>query len=174
MPSIVENQASITPPIYQEWRKSHRSASYKKTIITFTIIMVALFAGTLGWFYSQGIPPIMMLGEFLFMFAIYIWAILILPRSKSKKQYKNLCRAANGTPKRTARFYPQHLSVTTESGKTREFYYDKIHTLKETEHLYVLVNDSNLDIILEKNGFIHGTIEQVKELLPQSCEIITL
>ncbi len=174
MPSIVETQTSITRPIFLEWRKSNISAAYKKSLLKFTIFMVLLFAGILAWLLSQGIPPVMMAGELLFMLAIFLWVTLVLPRSKSKRQYKALCKAANGVPKRTVRFYPNHLDVITETGKTREFSYDKIHTLRETEHLYILVNESNLDIVIDKNGFVKGTIEQIREFLPEKCEIVSL
>lgn len=116
----------------------------------------------------------MMAGEFLFLLAIYFWVIFLLPNSRSKKQYKALCQAANGVPKRIVRFYTDYFSVTTESGKVREFSYGKIHTMKETEHLYILVNESDIDIILDKNGFRFGSIDQVREFLPKNCEIISL
>lgn len=165
MAPIIENQTIITRPIFLEWRKSNYSASYKKTIRIFTILILVLFAGALGWFYTQGIPPVMMIGEFLFIFAIYLWVILFLPRSRNKSQYKALCQAANGTPKRTVRFYADSFTVTTESGNVREFSYKNVHTMKETEHLYVLVNESDIDIILDKNGFLTGTIAQVREFI---------
>lgn len=173
MALIIENQSSITPSIFKEWRKSNHSASYKKTIRIFTIIMAAIFVGVLAWFYSNGISPITMLGELLFMLAIYLWVTFLLPRSTSKRLYKSLCKKANGTPKRTVRFYSDYFTVTTESGNTRDFSYDKIHAMKETEHLYVLVNESNIDIILDKNGFIFGSIDQVKEFLPDDCEFLS-
>lgn len=173
MQSPIENQTIITKPIFQEWKKSNTSAAYKKLIRTFTIIMAVLVVGFLVWVYSQGIPLVMMASEFLLMLALYLW-VVFMPYSRNRKQYKALCKGVNGTPKRTVCFYPYHIVVTTESGKTRDFPYEKIHTMKETEHLYVLVNDSNLDIILDKNGFISGTIEQVKELLPEKCQIIPL
>lgn len=174
MPSIVETQTSITRPIFLEWRKSNISAAYKKSLLKFMIFMVILFAGILAWMFSQGIPPVMMAGQLLFMLAIFLWVILVLPRSRSKSQYKALCKAANGIPTRTVRFYPYQLTVTTETGKVREFSYNKIHTMRETENLYILVNESNLDIVIAKNGFVKGSIEQIREFLPATCEIVSL
>lgn len=174
MALIIENQTEITKPLFMEWRKSNRSASYYKTIGIFTLIMIVILGGAFAWFTSQGVAPVMMIGEFLFMFAIFLWVVFVLPHSRNKSQYKALCKAANGTPKRTVRFYTDYFSVTTESGNIREFSYGKVHTMKETEHLYVLVNESNIDIILDKNGFQFGTIEQVKKYLPATCDIITL
>lgn len=168
---IIENKTSITRPVFMEWRKSSRSAAYKKTVLISAAIMIVLLGGGFLWFWSKGVVPAMMIGEFIFMLAIYCWVVLYLPHSRDKKQYKEMCRVANGTPERTVRFYQNYFSVSTESGKTRDFYYDKVHTLKETEHLYVLVNESDIDIIVNKEGFLTGSMEQVKELLPETCVV---
>lgn len=166
IPPLVENRVLITRPLFLEWRNSGKTESYHKTLRNFTIFMALLLVGALALFYSQGMPPFMMAAESSLVVIIYLWLVLFHPRSRNKSQYKAMCKNADGTPERIARFYKDCFSVTNDFGEAREFSYKKILEIKETEHLYVIIIDeSDIDVILDKNGFTVGDIEQVKKLL---------
>lgn len=166
---IVENHISITPAFFQEWLKSNETPSYKKTFRIFSTILIVLFVAVFGFFVYLGNPPVILFGEAAFMLGLYLWVIVLIPKNKKKSKYKALCKGSNDVPKRTIRFYQDHLSVTTDSGKLREFPYEKIMKFRETENLYVLIDESGLGIVLDKNGFTKGTAEQMKELLSENC-----
>lgn len=165
MEPIIENQVILSLPIFMEWRNSGKTDAYKKSIRNYSIFMTIVLAIVLFVFRNIGMPPATLITEIILIIAVYIWLVFINPRSRYKNQYKGLCASSNGTPMRIARFYEDTFTVSTESGDVREFSCDKITNIKETEHLYVIViEDADIDVLLDKNGFLKGDIEQVKKL----------
>lgn len=163
--SLVENQVYLTEPIFMEWKKSRKTEAYKKTIRNFTIFMILLLAGAMTLLRRLGMAPAMMVMEATLFIGIYVWLVFGLPRSQNKRQYKAICQQADGTPERFDRFYADSFTVTTDSGEVREFFYDKVEDIQETEHLYVInIADADVVVLLDKNGFLKGDIEEVKKL----------
>lgn len=168
MNPLIENKVILTLPIYTEWRKSGRNASYKKTLMIFTAIMLGFLALVFGVFYYMGMPPIMLFAECIFILAVYIWIGFFQPNSRIKSYYKYICRMADGTPERIARFYEDYFTVTNEAEETREFLYENIENIRETDNLYVLiVNESDVDVLLEKNSFVIGDFGILENKLKQ-------
>ncbi|MCQ2509218.1 MAG: YcxB family protein [Lachnospiraceae bacterium] len=165
MEPLIENQVEITLPIFTEWRNSGKTADYKKSMRKYSIIMAIVFVGALVLLRILGMAPFMLITEGILLVIVYLWLLFLSPRSRNKGRYKTLCRIAGGTPKRSIRFYEESFTVTTESDEVREYTYDKITEIKETEHLYVMiVDEADIDILLAKDGFIKGDIEQVKKM----------
>lgn len=174
MNPIIENHVSITKEIFQEWSQSSVQASYKKMIRKAGIFLLALFLLYTGWIISHGGSLSSIVTELLFMLFLYLYVGIYLPKSRRRTQYKNLCKASNGTPNRIVRFYADHLSVTTESGKLREFKYSQMRDVRETKSLYILANTTNTDIVLAKSGFTTGTAEQALELISSKKNLAVL
>lgn len=165
MNPLIENHVKITKEVFQEWSNSSIKEAYKKTLRKTAIFLVLLFVLYAAWVFSHGGTPFIMIGEALLMSFIYLYVVIYQPKKRRRNQYKNLCKASNGTPARIVRFYPDRLSVTTDSGKVREFKYSQMQEVRETPSLYVLSNTTNTDILLAKDGFTTGTAEQALALL---------
>lgn len=171
MASIIENQVSVTRPLFYEGLKATENLSYKKTMKITSIVLAVLFVLlTIGMF-LMGSTPVFMAGEFLFFGGLLFWMLILQPKSRKKNAYKMLCKASSDVPKRTSKFYPNHFTVVTDTGKTRDFQYEQILQLVETENLYVLIDESGLGILLDKAGFKSGSIEEIKEYLTEDCQI---
>ena len=165
MNPLIENHVDITLPIFTEWRNSGKTVEYKKSMRKYSIIMAVVFVVALALLYILGMAPVMLITEGILLVIVYLWLIFLSPRSRNKGKYKTLCQNADGTPKRIIRFYEEFFTVTTEADEVREFTYDKITEIKETDHLYVMiVDEADIDILLAKDGFTKGDIEQVKKL----------
>lgn len=166
---LIENQITITRALFYEGMKASESAAYRKVIRTTAIVVLILFAGISIGMLLMGSSPVFLLGEFLFVGVLMLWMTVLLPNSRKKNKYKMLCKSSPDVPKRTAKFFPNHFSVVTDTGKMKDFEYKNIRNFHETKHLYVMIDESKTAILLDKKGFTIGNIEQVKKLLPKKC-----
>lgn len=162
---LAENHICISKALFREGIHATENKAYKKTIQKLALILLALYLAVAAWLWYTGGSPIFLLGESVFLGALFFWLFVMLPGAKQRSKYKAMAQGENITPERTVKFYQNHLSVTANTGKETIIQYDDILNWRETKHLYILNCNNNISVMLNKNGFVIGDFHVVQSLL---------
>ncbi len=114
----------------------------------------------------------LLLGESIFLGAQLFWMLVMLPGTRRRSKYKAMCAGGSGIPERTAKFYQDHFSVISDTGKETVISYSDVQNWQETRNLYLLNCINHFCVLLDKNGFVVGDFHAVKALigsLEDSC-----
>lgn len=161
---IAENRVTVNKKLFMEGSDALRSQKSKKILRIIILILAVLFSATAIWLVSQGGSLIFTIGEFLFISFLILWIFVIMPRNKSATKFKLMARnTSDGTLTRTTQFFSTYLLASTETGKTLTIPYKDIASWLETRHLWVLVSKNHQAIMLGKDSFTQGSMEEVKK-----------
>lgn len=69
-------------------------------------------------------------------------------------------------PVRVIRFYQDHMSISSNSGKTTDITYQELTGWKKTTHLYIINCTNNRSVLVSKEGFVSGNFDIVKSSFP--------
>jgi len=162
---IAENHICITEALYREASDAINNKKYRKSVLRIILILAVLMLAAAVYIIASGGRLILLLGELLFLGALCVWMLVILPRTHRRSAYKAMCRKTGGSLNRTVRFFENDFSVIPESGSARTFRYKDILCWTETKHLWIIQCRDKSGIILKKDGFVTGNIEAVRSLL---------
>lgn len=165
MEPIAVNNLTITPEYFRESFSAVFAKRPRKTLFLCGLIVAAM--GALSLALQLFFHRILLLGPPLLMMGIFVmgWAIL-LPRTECRKKYKALCLKNGGAPvKRRTEFYEHSLVVFSDSGAPLEVDYPDVEQLQETEHLVILRCAGRRGILLDKQGFERGSLEEIQRQL---------
>ena len=162
---VAENHITVTRPLFDEGMRAIENPSYRKTLAGTAAVIAALTLGIGAYLYHIGASPILILGECIVMIAALVWLTIIHPKNKKNHKYNAMCPDADTQPERTTRFYHSQFCVTTNAGKEITVPYTDIVIWQETEHLWILRCANNMNLLLDKKGFVTGDFEQIKALL---------
>ena len=76
-----------------------------------------------------------------------------------------MMRDTDRIPERTTVFYQDYLTVLANCGAETILTYDGIINWQETKNLYILKFMNNTCILLDKNGFISGSFQDIAHKL---------
>lgn len=161
----VKNQICISRTLFDEGMRATENKAYKKTLRTLALILLALYLTVAVWLFCNGGSLLFLFGETIFLGALLFWLIIILPGKRRRSKYKAMVQDSSGLPKRSITFYPNHLSVITDTGKETSIPTADVIGWQETKNLYILSCKNNVYILLDKNGFVTGDFPAVKSLL---------
>jgi len=159
------NQICITRALFDEGMRAAENGAYKKAVRKMALILLAVYLAAAAWLLYTGGSLIFLLGESVFLCALLFWLIIMLPNTRRKSKYKAMMQGGNEVPGRTIKFYQNHLSVLTNTGKETLIQYKDIQDWKETSHLYILNCNNKISVLLDKNGFVAGDFQTVKSLI---------
>lgn len=172
MKPIAENHITITRKLFTEGSMATKNKDYQKIILKFGV-SITLFCITIGiWFIYTGKNLIHLIGELIFIAALLLWIIFILPRSGNRSRYKAMCQSLQEPPVRTISFFQDYLLVLPKVGKEISIPYKNVLGWTETKNLWILNCENNLGVMLKKDGFSTGTIELVKDAIAQGKETL--
>ncbi len=165
MRTIAENHITITKKLYHEGMAAVANPKTKRTLRIAAVIIVVLFAAFGIYSAVRGGSPFMLIVEAVLIIAMAAWVLYFLPRSNINSKYKVMTRNAGGEPQRNTTFYDDNLTVFAESGKTINVPYQKIKEIKETEHLYIILCKDQPGVMISKDGFTKGSMDDVKAVI---------
>ena len=83
---------------------------------------------------------------------------------KRSFQQIQLSKDSNGMH-RIARFYPKHVEVSADNGKSMSLKYHTFQEEHRTKHLCILKFEQSVSIILRLDSFVKGSLDDVHALL---------
>lgn len=168
MNCIAENHVEITFPLFKEATKAAGGSEYRKLIakVMFGMILICAIAGI--YLISRGSSPVSLLGEAIFLGAIFVWLTMVLPRTRARNSYKAMCGGSDSAPSRKISFFKDYFIVTSNTGKNITLMYEEVLSVAETPHLWVLNCKEKTSVALGKEGFTIGSMETVQELIREN------
>ena len=160
---IAENHTLISRALFNEGMRAVENKSYKKTVQKLALILLAIYLAAAAWLLCTGGSLIFLIGETIFLGALLFWLSIMLPSTKRRSKYKAM--AVNGLPTRETRFYPDHLTVLSDTGKETTLFYHDMVSHQETKHLYILTFQNNVNVMLDKKGFVSGDLSAILQSL---------
>lgn len=162
---IAENRIRISHSLFNEGMRAVEDQHYKKNIRKIILVLAVLYLLVAAWLLYTGGSLIFLLTESVFLGAMFFWAIIVFPDSRHRRKYKAMAPDADGIPERTIKFYQDHLSVTSDSGKVTVITYDMVTGWKESKNLYILNCSNNTGVLISKTGFLSGNFDIIKSRL---------
>lgn len=162
---IAENHIHISRTLFREGMHAVEGTEYIKSIKKIGVCMLALFTAAAAWLLYTGGSLVFLLGEAVFLGTLLLWLAILLPCTKRNRKYKVMANGADHVPDRTTIFYPGRLSVTADSGKETIISYHDITGWQETKNLYILNCRNNINVLLDKKGFVSGDFHAIEVML---------
>ncbi len=158
-PMLYENSFTITQEVYQEFLKAsmgrYRKLYYLIGAVSFILGVFSFLGGT---------------GPSALLFFVITVLCIFLPantyRSSKKKKYTQQVEKNGGKPlERRVVFYMSGLEVFSNNGAHSVFRYGDITRIVESKSLYVLVVQKKLSLLVLKDSFTKGTLEEWKTFM---------
>ena len=158
-PLLYENSFTITPEVYQEFLKAfmgrYRRLYYVVGAVSFVLGAFSLFGGA---------------GASALLFFVITVLCIFLPanpyRSSKNKKYAQQVEKNGGKPlERRVMFYMSGLEVYSNNGAHSVFRYGDITKIISSRNLYVLVMKKKLSLLVLKDSFTKGTLEEWKTFM---------
>ena len=162
---IAENHITITKQLFTEGTLAARSPKYIQAVYRMAVVLVLVLILSAVLVPVLRLNPMLLAGEFIFIAALLLWLMVVLPRNGCRSRYKAMCGGASVPPSRTVLFYQDHLTVKADSGKEASFDYKNICQILDSSHMWILKTDSGAGILLKKDGFISGNMDIVKKAI---------
>ena len=158
-PMLYENSFTVTQEVYQEFLKA-TLGRYRKI---YYVIGAVSFLGGLFPLLGGRLPSAMLCFVITFL-------CIFLPektyRSSKKKNYKQQVEKNGGKPlERRVVFYMSGLEVFSNNGAHSVFRYGDITRITASKSLYVLVVQKKLSLLVLKDSFTKGTLEEWKTFM---------
>ncbi len=161
---IAVNRYVLTKLLFFEGMKSVQekldAGFTKKVLLVLGGLWVAMVIVTVAL--GQGLS--IMTFETLLTAAVMAWVALYLPWDKRRRAYKKLIEQNGEDAERTTEFFEDHLTVHTAEREVA-VQYEAVRSVLTTEHLIVILTEDNTGILIDKQGFIKGTEEDLLPLL---------
>ena len=102
----------------------------------------------------------------LLAIGILVWRFYYLPRKMGKSQYKAKLQAQGGKDMvQNVNFFNNHAEMITSNSKMIKLKYSDMQMIKETEDKLIIIFGKNVIMLIKKDGFKEGTLEELKDLL---------
>ena len=158
-PMLYENSFTITKEIFQEYLKAfmgrYRRMYYAMGGASFVLGAASLLGGV-------GVSA-------LLFFAIAILCVFLPAntyRNSKNKKYEQQVEKNGGKPlERRVAFYMSGLEVYSNNGAHSVFRYGDITRIIASRSLYVLVSKKKLSLLVLKDSFTKGTLEEWKTFM---------
>lgn len=159
MDLLFKNITRYNSKNYNQFVKFHgKKFNFSYNMYTFVMLTLILYCIILN-IIKKNIIFILL---FLMMFILTIIFRMLLPLKRYKKTKKKL--AQNKENKFTFTFYKFYFTVEKKS-----FYYFKLYKVFETKDYFYLYIDQENAILVNKNGFEIGTVEEFTDFLKKKC-----
>ena len=163
MKAIAENHITITRQLFTEGDIAVKSSKYRKSLAKLAAILLLVCLVSVILVLAVRVSPVYLIGEFIFIAALLIWLIFILPKTGCKTRYKAMFGVKNTPPFRNVLFYEDRLTVIADSGKETTIFYADIARIFQSAHLWILKSKNGAGVLLKKDGFIFGNMDIVQE-----------
>ena len=158
-PLLYENSYTVTQEIYQEFLKAFMGR-YKR--LYYLMGGASFVLGLFGCLGGAGISS-------LFFFVITVLCIFLPAktyRNSKNKKYRQQVEQNGGKPlERRVMFYRSGFEIYSNNGAHSLFRYGDVTRIIASGSLYVLVIQKKLSILVLKDSFTKGTLEEWKTFM---------
>lgn len=159
---LAENQFTITKKLFYEGMALISRDSYGKFVKKVTIVLLAVWLVLFTITLIANGNLLITLGELVLVAFLCLWISVYLPRSRSKRMFKELQQQGNLT--RTTRFYTDHMEMKSEN-RREEIAYDQVKDVLQSQNLVVLICKNRIGVMLTLDGFTVGDAEKVRSII---------
>ncbi len=160
----VENRFVMTKPLFLEGLGCLSRDSYGKTAKKCSLLLLVMWAVLSAVLMLIGGTWMQALAYLAAILFFILWLNVLAPRKHAKKSWEALVNRSVEEPERITRFYEDHLEIDVD-GSLKTISYSDIVNIKQTKLLYVLVCRDKMGIMLTKDGFVKGSVEDVEALI---------
>ncbi|WP_300277654.1 YcxB family protein [Peptacetobacter sp.] len=97
---------------------------------------------------------------------IVFWRYYYLPRKMGKMQYRGKKESQNGRGMvQNVNFFNNHAEMITSDSKMIKLKYSDMQMLKEMKDKLIIIFGKNVIMLIKKDGFKEGNIDDLKNLL---------
>ena len=165
---IAENHIIITEKFFNEGMRAVENKNYKKEVKLLALILTVLYLIVAVWLIYTGGSLFFLLGETIFLAALLYWLFIMLPGTKRKNKYKSMSQGMDTAPVRVIHFYQDHMSISSNSGKTTDITYQEVIGWEETRNLYIINCTKNRCVLVSKEGVISGNFDIIESRFPNN------
>ena len=106
------------------------------------------------------------IASILLAIGILIWRFYYLPVKMGKRQYRAKLQAQGGKEMvQNVNFFNNHAEMITSGSKMIKLKYADMHMMRETKDKLVIILGNDVVMIIKKDGFKEGTVQDLKDLL---------
>ncbi len=166
MEPLVENRFTITKELYYEGTLRVTRESFgpfaKKATLALAAAWAVLAAATL---LSRG-SAVFVLIELVVIALVGVWLNVFFPKSKARRGWRALEDRCGTDLERITRFYEDRLEIDG-AGAEVTIPYEDVERFLSSEHLLILLSTDKKGVLLDRNGFVMGGEDLVRELIEQ-------
>jgi hypothetical protein len=163
METVFENKITLTKEVFYESVKALFGKYFRIIAILWSIglVIIAIFELSLGNFISFIILIL------LIIFILFYEHILFMIYANKRFKQKTLLN--NGDLMQESIGFSDNIQMKSSNKSESFFNYGQITRIYETKHLLILRVSRTLSIILDKNNFIIGNLEEFKKFISFKC-----
>lgn len=156
---LIENEFTVTKEIYMEYIKAIMKR-YRR--VYFLVGVVCLMLSLAGFGNTEPTQFLIMLVLAVFCFA----APLYMTYASRDRKYAMQIEKNGGMPmERKAQFFEDHIEFFGNNGAHSVFGYEHITKVIHSKNIYVIYVKKSIAMIIVKNAFSKGTLEEWKALI---------
>ena len=130
-------------------------------IMSVLVAVIGIIISIKGFSRGQNISSTIILISALLL---NVWVFWYMPMSRGKKQYARKMRVLNGKEMiQNLDFYNNHAELISNGRLQIKLKYNDIRMTKETDDMFMLIFGQDVVMIVKKDGFTEGTLEDLKE-----------
>lgn len=164
MEPMAENRFVMTEDLFLEGMRAVQAVGYLKQIKKLLLPLGALWLLLAVFTLYRGKSGLLLLLELAALVLLVLWAVVLLPRRRSKRAFDSLAARTGMAAERVIRFYSDHLEATVSGQTTSIDYLDVEHMLR-SPRLIVLVSRNKTGILLRADAFVQGDEDTVQQLI---------
>lgn len=163
---LVRNHTEISLRLFREGARPQLRRKYNRMTATVALALLAALAvlAVVMWFMSGSFSALGM--EAVLYVLVLGWIRIALPRMECKRAYQAMVnRSGGGALCRELLFYEDHLLVQPETEEAVSIPYEAVTEVRETKHALTLSYTEGARVLVDKDGFLQGSVEDVRALL---------
>ncbi len=157
---IAENRYTLTKALFDEGMKQVWTEANGSFIRKAVCVLVGIWAIMTGITICLKQSPIVALLEALVLLLAGLWVAVLMPRSKTKRAFRQLQNRCGTDMERTILFYEKYLTVNAAGSEVTVAYEDLIR-VRSTGHLLILVSADKTGVLVKRDSFLRGSEEAV-------------
>lgn len=166
MEPIAENRYTLTKALFSEGMGRVIGENYGKTAKRGVLALLGawLLMAALTLILKQN--PAWLAVEALVLALAALWITVYVPRAKTGAAWKKLKALYGNELERTTRFYQDRLTVEAAGREVTVAYADLARSLT-TDRLWILISHDKTGILVKRDSFLRGSVEELEPLLAQ-------
>lgn len=123
--------------------------------------MLCIISGVVGLAVGKTISGII---GIILAIVVLLWRYKFMPERTGKKQYAIKKDMIGGKDMvQNLNFFNNHAELISSNSQMVKLKYSDIKMVKETKDIFFIIFGRNVVMMVKKNGFVEGTLEDLKE-----------